>query len=261
MRFMSQALNREASYVYWDPLQELPLKTAEKRPLLVLLHGLGGSGMDWFQASKGRFQKELKERIKNGSLPPFVVVAPNGKNGYWAKHVPKDGNFAPDYASFVSEVIKVAENHFDASKKRAIAGVSMGGFGALSLAFQKPQEYLAVIALSGAFFPSPPSHRAIYKEVWGDPVQNAAWEASSPSALLQHFKPQDKLPAIFLFCGKEDELHFHNYNKTMSFALREKNITHTFLSTHGRHSWETWALTFPQWLDWLAQEFPHPTIP
>ncbi len=247
--FKSQALPGERRYLAWLPPGYREGAGIEY-PVVVLLHGLGGEGADWFDPQLGDLQPTLERFIADKRIAPFVALAPDGGNGYWTDHI---GAPRERYGALIDEVLANAEGRFDlASERVAIVGVSMGGHGAMSRALMSPAHYRAVVSLSGALFDEPPTHRQIYKKVWGFPADREHWSATAPMAIARHLKGDAKLPAIFLACGRVDADRFLDWNTAASRLLSARGIAHELVLTEGGHTWTNWRSLTERWLTWLT---------
>lgn len=248
--FKSQALAGQERYLVWLPPGYRKDAARVDYPVVVLLHGLGGEGADWFDPKLGDLGVTLDRMLADGRIAPFIALAPDGGGGYWTDHL---GKPRERYGAFIDEVIANAEKRFDiADNRAAIVGVSMGGHGAMSRALMAPERYRAVVSLSGALFAEPPTHRPIYKKVWGFPADRAHWEATAPLAIAQHLAGDAKLPGIFLACGREDVDRFLDWNTEASRILAARGIQHDLFLVEGGHSWTTWRSLTERWLAWLA---------
>jgi len=248
--FTSKALSGERRYLAWLP-PGYRQDAGVDYPVVVLLHGLGGEGGDWFDAEKGDLRPTLDRLMRDKRIAPFVALAPDGDNGYWTDHfrAPREG-----YGSFIDEVLANADARFDIAVERAaIVGVSMGGHGAMSRAFMAPGRYRAVVSLSGALFDRPPTHRPIYKKVWGFPADRGHWAATSPMAIVERSKPGDiRLPAVFLACGRVDADRFLDWNTEAAQLLTARGIAHELVLTEAGHTWTNWRSLSERWLPWMA---------
>ncbi|MFT7581971.1 MAG: enterochelin esterase-like enzyme [Myxococcota bacterium] len=261
--FQSEALGGERRYrVYVPPGYH---KSRKRYPVIILLHGLGGSGQDWF--TSGRLADTVDRLIKKRVIRPVILVAPDGGDGYWTDHRPTKESTAADrrnYGTFVTEEVlsDVDRRLRTRLGERAVAGVSMGGHGAMSVGLQFPERFRAIVSLGGALFPTPPSHRAIYKRVWGDPVNDAHWRATSPMALiearpLKGSKAQGltPFPPIYLHCGDDDEFGFLPYALAAHERLRERGIDHQLRVSDGGHSWTAWRSLSEDWLHFVDRQW------
>lgn len=260
--FESRALGGRQSYVVWLPPSRgrtpaaPKTKPKEPLPLVVLLHGLGGEGRDWFDPALGALGPSLGSAIASGAMPEVIAIAPNGKNGYWTDHLPvgpagKVGHNR--YGAFIDEAIAHAEARFGGSGVRAIVGVSMGGHGALSRALMAPERFAAAVSLAGALFPEPPTHRKIYKLVWGHPADPEHWQKTAPMALMRGLRPETT-PPIFLHCGKADLDRFLDMTMAAAERLRSLGIPFELVLTEGGHGWTTWRGVNDRWLGWLGTQ-------
>ena len=189
----SEALGRQANVRVVLPAG-YDRSAARTYPVLYLLHGarepLGYSA--WSEQSR------VASLVRDHAL---LVVMPEGGDAGWysnwrAPCKPDDGR-APAWEDFhTQELPRVLREHFHAAARSAIAGLSMGGFGALSYAARHPGQYAAAAAYSGALhvqaFPEIVQAAlsiagcAQGDEVWGDPQRDAeVWAAHDPYALAE----------------------------------------------------------------------------
>jgi enterochelin esterase-like enzyme len=147
--FYSPALARETAYLVWLP----PGYFADERmyPALYLLHGVGGAAGVGPEEWLGYALTETLERMLSlRLLEPMIVVLPQGEQSYWMNRI--DGG--PRWADFVAEDLVA---NVDATfrtvpvrEARAVGGLSMGGHGALQLAYNFPDTF----SIAGAHSPS-----------------------------------------------------------------------------------------------------------
>ena len=120
-------------------------------PTLYLLHGAGSPtafGVDeWLGYA---LTEDLDRLIDSGFIEPMIVVLPFGAQGYWVNHA--DGG--PQWSDYITdEVVPYVDREFRTDKRRerrAIGGLSMGGHGALQMAFRRPDLF----AVAGAHSPT-----------------------------------------------------------------------------------------------------------
>ena len=123
-------------------------------PSLYLLHGFLRDGTDWttsgiYQGKK--LQPLMDDMIRNGKVREMIIVVPNGKNAYGGSFYTNssvNGNWE-DY--IVQELVAHVDSNYRTlarPESRGIAGHSMGGFGAMSLAMKHPDVFSVVYALS-----------------------------------------------------------------------------------------------------------------
>ena len=122
-------------------------------PVIYFLHGLNNDETSWTVERYGSIQNKLEQMILNGEVPEFVMVHPRGDSSFYCNYI--DGS--KRYEDLVAHELTVhIETHYRAKKDRedrAIAGTSMGGYGALKIAMKYPERYSAVVGQSPIIFP------------------------------------------------------------------------------------------------------------
>src|SRR5205814_5356990 len=159
-----------------------------KFPILYFLHGLGDNDQMFIHGGAFNLVQDLWERNQIGE---FLIVTPNAGSTFYINS--RDGQV--HYEDFlVREFLPGIESRYRVAPGRAnrgISGVSMGGYGALHLAFRHPELFSAVSAHSAAlieklpaFMSAPQSPRArVLGGVFGIPPDTAFWDANSPLVL------------------------------------------------------------------------------
>ncbi len=224
---------------------------------LVLLHGLGGTPMDWINVAK--FHQNAQELMAEGRIQPFITIIPAGENGYWTDWA--DGKHL--YARLVvEEYIQAAEDLFpllQGAEHRAIAGISMGGFGALSIALSRPDVFGFVAALSPTdmelALKSTP-RRTLYLDVVGRPADQKALARVNPWHLVQ--SGAGSTQTFSLVYGSREAPKFSDGTKRLFKAMRGmKQRVQLREVPRAVHSWATWSgETQEWWLGNLTQFWP-----
>jgi S-formylglutathione hydrolase len=137
----------QSAAVYLPPSYDA--SPARRYPTVYLLHGFTGNNKGWTQGMG--LQSLMDEMIKAGRIREMIVVAPNGWNAYGGGFYTNSsvtGNWE-DYM-FRDLVQNIDANYrtIAKSESRGIAGHSMGGYGAVTLAMKHPDVFSAVYALS-----------------------------------------------------------------------------------------------------------------
>ena len=212
-------------------------------PVLVLLHGLGGAASDYI--TKAYVYQILDDAIAAGRIEPLVAVIPDGGSGYWVDW--PAGKVEHRFASLVEPDLREwTDKVWRTDGRRAIAGLSMGGFGALSIALRHPKRYL-----------KPPSGRGIYLAAFGAPgAQQYRFAFWNPLDLIRLGLGKG-LP-IWLDCGRDDRAKFTRGLKEVSIALKREGVDHVARFRPGRHEWPVWNGGLTDSLGWLAQQWAKP---
>ena len=203
---------------------------ANPLPIIILLHGVYGSHWSW--AMKGGAHRTAKRLINEGSIDPFILAMPSdGLKG--------DGSGYIEYPTqnferwIVEEVpLAVAEATPLASSESPlfIAGLSMGGFGALRLGAKYPERFQAISGHS-----SITRMEEMYSFVEED-LQSVDLHDKDVLSLL--VKNQLSIPSIRFDCGISDPLL--EANRSLSQGLIRAGIDHIYQEFPGGHEWSYW---------------------
>ncbi|MDH3492818.1 MAG: esterase family protein [Acidobacteriota bacterium] len=212
----------------------------EKFPAVYLLHGLTGHSNDWLDKSK-LMEYALAYR--------YVIVMPEGDNGWYSDSpVAKNGKYE---SYIVEELIPEVEKLYRVKRtrdSRAIAGLSMGGYGALKFGLKYPEKFVLAGSFSGAL-------RAVEWDentfpafrVLGESVNSAFGAKGSPSResndifkIASGVTPAQisSLPFLYIDCGTEDGLIVQN--REFTDVLMKNKVAHEFRQLPGRHDWPYW---------------------
>ena len=203
--FRSQRLGRDVAYSLYLP--DLPPEMSEPALLLYLLHGPGGDEKSW-TGEDPILRGPLVNAMKNGTLRPSVLVMPSvGRNSWWI-----DGAADAAASAFVEDVMPKVEARLSFAvhrQRRALLGVSMGGFGALHLALSQPQRFCAAALISPAVYdPLPPPDSAARRTpqfVRDGQFDEQRWQAANyPSRLSAYARAPLKV-AFWISSGDRDQ--------------------------------------------------------
>ena len=226
LHFFSQALVKQtAAYVI------LPEVGTPPYPVLYLLHGLSDDHTIWLRRTS------IERYVAN---LPLMVVMPDGGRGFYC-----DAEEGFQYGTAIgvelSERIDRTFPTLAARNGRAIAGLSMGGYGAVRLGLTYPDRFCAAVSHSGALAfghgavthdgkPNPPEwQRILGTDPSGGPNDLFTLvEATDPKAL----------PALRIDCGTEDFLI--ESNRTFHTHLTTLSIPHEYEEHPGAHTWDYW---------------------
>lgn len=229
--FHSDSLQRDMPYRVILPAS---LSSNAKLPVLYLLHGGGGGYRDWSNYS------DVAQFAEHG----FILVMPEGNSSYYVNAVERPKDRYEDYIT--KDLITDVESRLPAapgSANRAIAGISMGGFGAVTLALKHPDLYAFAGGISSALdVPSRPfsikrmgqyrGHAQIFGP-WGSETRRA----NDPYVLAGSIDP-DRGPYLYLTCGEQEGLL--PANKRFAAILQKRGFQYEFHPGPGGHDWNQW---------------------
>ena len=217
-------------------------RSADGPPVLYLLHGLSDDATAWTRyTSLERYVEPLG----------LAVVMPQVQRSFYL-----DQAHGGSYWEHISrEVPAVAESFFRLSSRREdtfVAGLSMGGYGAMKWALQQPQRFAAAASLSGALDLAGLQRRGRLSPDVTDAVLGGRDVAGSDDdllALLDRHPTDGSGPALYACCGTEDDLL--GETETFVAAARSRGIEVTSDLRPGRHEWAYWDVEIQRVLDWL----------
>ena len=266
---------------------------ATRYPVLYLLHGAGGSYSDWVRMG---VQKDVDYTTIADHLVPFITVMPNG--GAWGFYTDWYGSDLdqrvsgppPAWTTYhIDELIPWVDRNLPVVTGRggrAIAGLSMGGFGAMSYAARYPDLFSAAGSFSGvtdtdidfpvggealnlfspAFTHGPPSQC-----IWGDTLtQGVRWHAEDPTYLAEnlsglslfvasgngHAGPYDKAGQSATEVTGVVESFIYAMNQGFASALASNGIPFTeYFYGAGTHSWGYWLRDLAHFLPQMSSVF------
>ncbi|MDL2288970.1 esterase family protein [Oscillospiraceae bacterium OttesenSCG-928-F05] len=248
--FLSKTLMREVNVVALlpDTFQKAGMtfldtyRPGAKFQTLYLYHGAMGNEWDWLRKTAlGRY-------VENNML---AVIMPSAELSFYT-----DGTF------FGEELVDATRFLFPLSRRRAdtfVAGLSMGGYGALRTALNFPDRFSAAASISGALdvyghynqlkaTPTPGMGPELYENAFGDMEgfrggENDLFHMSARRA------EEGKLPEIYQACGTEDFL----YKGNIAFREHMKGLgaEHTYAEGSGGHEWAYWDAHIEKIIDWL----------
>lgn len=200
-------------------------------PVVYLLHGYSGNAKSWLE-----FKNNLPQLAEQYKL---VIVCPDAKNSwYWDS--PQDPSSR--YETFVGdELVKFVDSHYPTIKNRkgrAITGLSMGGHGALWLAFRHKDVFGAAGSTSGGvdLRPYEKNNWGIEKLLGTYATNKKVWEEHT--AITQVDKIVNGDLAIIIDCGVDD--FFFEINKGLHECLLGRKIDHDFILRPGEHNGKYW---------------------
>ena len=217
---------------------------SKKYPVLYFLHGLGEGEQTLLRSGGWGLIEDLRREKKIGD---FLLVAPEGRASFFINSA--DGQ--DRYNDFLlTEFLPYIESQYHIirdRRARGVTGLSMGGFGALRLAFAHPELFSSVSAQSPALITETPKevnadlHDAgplarLLGQVFGNPINVAHWRQNDAFELARKDRIQISSQAIYINCGDQDEYGFAAGATKMHKQLLADGIRHEFHLYPGGHS-------------------------
>ena len=227
----SNALKKRADISVFTPLSKNGI--SEGIPIVILLHGVYGSHWAW--SMKGKVHETAQRLIDEGTIKPMILVMPSdGLFGDGSGYVPhKTENYEKWIVEDVIQVVKEQIAQVNDESPIFIAGLSMGGFGALRLGAKYPSLFRAFSGLSSiTHF----NQMAEFVADFEDLTDKALEHDGVLDFLIQN---KDILPPFRFDCGSDDILI--EYNRQLHKALIDNHIPHIYEEFSGEHSWDYWT--------------------
>lgn len=255
VNFISKCLMRTVTFNAIIPVDKFGLQAenAEQKPLktLYLLHGIFGNYTDWVNGTRIQAWAEAND---------LAVIMPSGENRFYLNDE-KSGEL---YGEFIGkELVEFTRKLFPLSDKREdtfIAGLSMGGYGAIRNGLKYAENFGCVIGLSAALVhdtwkdadnsaPIFTFRRNYYEAIFGE-YDKVKGSDKDPKALLLKLKEEGRpVPKMYLCCGTEDGLV--TANRDFRDFLNENGVDLTYVEGPGKHDWVFWDTYIKKVLDWL----------
>ena len=255
VNFISKCLMRTVTFNAIIPVDKFgpQAENAEQKPLktLYLLHGIFGNYTDWVNGTRIQAWAEAND---------LAVIMPSGENRFYLDDE-KSGEL---YGEFIGkELVEFTRKLFPLSDKREdtfIAGLSMGGYGAIRNGLKYAENFGCVIGLSAALVhdtwkdadnsaPIFTFRRNYYEAIFGE-YDKVKGSDKDPKALLLKLKEEGRpVPKMYLCCGTEDGLI--TANRDFRDFLNENGVDLTYVEGPGKHDWVFWDTYIKKVLDWL----------
>jgi S-formylglutathione hydrolase FrmB len=232
-------------------------------PVVYFLHGLGDNERTLFNSGGWTLLDDLRKQHRMGD---FLIVAPEGWRSFYVNSA--DGRFR--YSDFfLQEFMPHIESKYRIRKgrsTRAISGISMGGYGALRLAFAHPELFSAVSAQSAALITETPkqldaaghtgmSLTGVLDPVFGKPINAAHWNANNPFLLARHNAAALRSHAIYFNCGRQDNYGFEKGAAALHQELLKEDLRHEYHAYPGDHSVTYFLSHFAEVMEFHSKAF------
>ncbi len=261
----SKILKRPVHYCVYVPsgyeggLKEHPPK---RYPLLYFLHGLGDNERTLFNSGGWTLIDDLRNQHEVGD---FLIVAPEGGRSFYINSADGTVRYSDFFLREFMPHIE-AKYHIHGRADRAISGISMGGYGALRLAFAHPEMFSAVSAQSAALITESPQQldgatragiplMSVLTPVFGMPINVEHWNENSPFLLAKKHAAALQRDAIYFNCGSEDNYGFEKGAAALHEELLKEHIKHEYHLYPGDHSIAYFLSHFGEVLEFHSKAF------
>jgi enterochelin esterase-like enzyme len=231
--------------IYTPPAYE---ENKASYPVLYLLHGAGGDEEAWMEL--GRCSQILDNLIAQGKVEPMIVVMPNGNvsqqaapgqgiRGYYKPQFMEQGTMDGSYEAAFMDIVKFIERSYrvkDNKAKRAVAGLSMGGFHALHISRYYPNTFDYVGLFSAAILPNQDVSSKVYEDIDG--------------TLKTQMENGYRL--YWIGIGKADFL----YKNVTEYRekLDAMGMPYTYRESEGGHIWKNWRVYLSEFAPLLFKD-------
>ncbi|MBQ9371060.1 MAG: serine hydrolase [Thermoguttaceae bacterium] len=278
MSLYSDALKREKKYRVYVPNEYRT--TSTYYPVLYLLHGLGGDETNWSHPERGNMQAICDEWFAKHPDKKRIIVMPAGEDKIWYRDSADDTCKYETF--FFKELIPHVEARFRIKRSdqdgpyvdpnapetvgreyRAIAGLSMGGYGSLLYALRHPNYFSACYAMSAAIRTQDELKDVPLKEFQKRYFSRADFGedenrfddyffANDPHTLVGKLSDDNKKALrFFLDCGDDDSLLLGNY--AFFREARAAKASCELRVRDGGHTWQYWREALPMALEFISK--------
>jgi Predicted esterase len=238
--FHSAALDRDMAYCALLPADYN--SSREKYPVLYLLHGLFGDENDWLAKTK------LADYTSGLQL---IVIMPEGDDSWYTNSIADPRNRCEDYIA--NDLIREIESRYrvqSSRNARFIAGLSMGGYGALKMGIKHPRQFSIVGAFSAAALAADTLPRfETLNAAFGAP--DTPGRSENNLYLLAAKADANDLPYFMLTCGTSDRLRADDLQ--MADLMRLVGVQYEYEEFPGAHEWPVWNRSVAMLLHYLER--------
>ncbi len=256
VQFESEVLGRDWNYTVYLPSGYD--YSGLSYPVVYLLHGNGGDENSW--ATQGNVQEVADTLVSEERIPPVIIVMPEA-NTTW--YVDRKENME---SAVIEELIPEIENQFrtiPTREGRVIAGLSMGGYGALRFALLYPEMFAAAGLLSPAIYvPEPPEDSSARRVgVFGaDEYDPEVWIELNYPNYLGAFLAQNLDVPMYINSGDDDEFFIERHATELYNLLRKAGEPAELRIVDGAHEWPVWAGTIGEALEYTLANVSRPRL-
>ncbi len=253
--------DRSINYsVYLPPHYD---QSTRSYPVVYLLHGYSDNETAWVQF--GEVNATADRAIANREIPPMIIVMPDAGVSWYINAQDGSNNFED---IFIGEFIPFIDSTYrtrNSREFRAVAGLSMGGYGSLIYSLKHPDLFSSCAAFSAAVFtdlellemPNEQYNR-FFKDILGEDPRNGRlsqhWLNHSVINLVNMLPPDEVKKVRFYIDNGDDDFLFEG-NAMLHIAMRKRQIPHQFRVRDGAHNWTYWRSHIVEGLKFIGKGF------
>lgn len=262
LKLESEVLGKEVEYSVYLPADYQ--ESSRRYPVLYLLHGFSDDETGWTQF--GEVKAIADREMQQVETTSMIIVMPDAGVSWYINN--NDGKvryedfFIREFIPHVDEAYRTrAEKQY-----RAVAGLSMGGYGTLIMAMKHPDLFAAAAPLSAGVLTdeevvSTPDDR--WRDVFGIPFDS---QLKGKNRLTDHYMENSVLNIVrtggaealksvryYIDCGDDDFLI--KGNMALHAAMIDRDIPHEFRVRDGGHNWTYWRTALPEVLKFVSRSF------
>ena len=244
--FVSTALAREMPYEVVLPAGYSG--SQERYPVLYLLHGWQGDETNFVS---------LTHLVEDASAYKLIVVTPRAENSWYVNSATRAEARYADYV--FQDLIAEVDAHYRtiaSPHARAIAGISMGGYGAMLFSLRHPGAFAFAASISGAFA-GPSGIESVMPQL--KPSTDDAFGVAGSTTRTQNdvdtligAVDRTEQPYFFLECGASDPLL--SSNRRVVEELSSHGFAYEYHELPGAHTWPFWSEALPTMLEVLSRQ-------
>ncbi|MDF1793728.1 MAG: alpha/beta hydrolase-fold protein [Thalassobaculaceae bacterium] len=233
----------------------IPDSVSGPLPVVYLLHGYGGGAGDWIGAGNAVPTADAAFGAPNSV--PMLLVMPGAANSWYVD----SDRYGPWERALITDLLPAIDALYPTRgerDQRFVAGLSMGGYGALRLAVHHPRSFRAAAAFSPAVFEDvaaptdfPAFQLGFFAGAFGDPFETERFNAANVFAPLPAMRtgpPSD----FYVMTGDHDGLGLWDGALRFFRAVRAAGLAVELRVRDGDHEWRLWREELAPALQWFA---------
>jgi S-formylglutathione hydrolase FrmB len=234
-------------------------------PLLLFLHD--GRG-DERSLERHGIAADLVRRMREGSLPEFVLVSPGAPGSWFSDFHDGSQKWETFLTGDLLRRVEAAWPVLPGREHRGVSGISMGGYGAVKLALRRPDLFATASGLSAALTAMdfddvqafPPFVRKDLFRVFGASRDSNSFAANDVWRLLEA-APDSPRASFDLYSGTEDSYQVDRLAARFGARLAERGFEVRVELSPGGHDWDYWRAAVPAAASRHASHFSYDVSP